>query len=84
MAGSTNEVTFPATPFAYRTAYVCGQYDGTVTRLDMLPTGVTKYGITTASCQGPIFMLVNRMPVSPAPGALTPPSEIGTPLDRKP
>ena len=63
-AGWTSSTDFPTTPGAPQPG-LNGRSAVTLTRLDMLPTGVTRSGASTPACAGPIIPGVTRMPVSP-------------------
>ena len=43
-----------------------GSNDGFIARMDLLPTGVHRYGRSTNGCRGPIVMDVTRMPAGGA------------------
>lgn len=81
VCGNSQSPDFPVTPGVFDTQFWSGKVF--VTRFDMLPTGVTKFGSSTAGCAGPSWMSVNRWPAasSPDPFAITcagaPPSTIG-------
>jgi hypothetical protein len=61
VAGVTYSSDFPTTPGAFGTSHNGGG-DGFVTRLDMLPTGVSAFGRSTPGCTGPLAISVNSMP----------------------
>ena len=65
LAGEVWSSDYPTTPGAHDTVYNTWG-DAFATRLDMLPKGVTAYGRSTPSCQGPIALGVTRMPVAGA------------------
>ena len=72
---------FPTTPGAYDETFN-GGLDAFVSRLDMLPTGVRKYGTSTPSCVGPMAMGVTKMPQPNTPdftilGINAPPNATG-------
>lgn len=60
---STTSATLPTTPNAFDRTFN-GNTDAFVACLDMLPTGVVRYGKSTAACQGPMAIDVTRMPQS--------------------
>lgn len=65
LAGATVSITYPTTPGAFQpthTVAASGQLDGIVTRLDLLPTGVTRYGTATSSCVGEPRADVDSLP----------------------
>jgi hypothetical protein len=51
LAGATQSGSYPTTAGAWDTAHN-GRWDCFVTRLDLLPRGVTAYGASTAGCAG--------------------------------
>lgn len=54
---------YPTTSGAFQSTHTSGQqFDGVVTRLDLLPTGVTRYGNASPSCSGPPRIDVGSMP----------------------
>jgi len=61
VAGSTYSVNFPTTSNAHNSAPNGGQ-DVFVTRLDMLPTGVSLHGDASPGCAGPPIAAVTSMP----------------------
>ena len=63
-AGLTSSTDFPTTPGAPQRS-LSGRLAATITRLDMLPKGITRSGVSTRACAGPVVMGVTRMPVSP-------------------
>jgi hypothetical protein len=65
IAGELWSLDFPTTPGAYDTGYNSWG-DAFVSRLDLLPKGVSRYGRSTPSCKGPIALGVNRLPVAGA------------------
>jgi len=71
VAGSSFSPDFPTTPGAFGTTPI-GSYDGFVTRLDMLPTGVASFGRSSPGCTGLHAALVTSLPrVGNASFALT-------------
>ncbi len=71
VAGATGSTAFPTTPGAYDTS-VNGVSDAFVTRLDLLPTGVSAFGRSSPGCTGPLAISVTSMPrVGNASFALT-------------
>lgn len=71
VSGTTNATDFPVTPGAVDETYNGGEIGGPfpdaggdffVSRLDLLPTGVSKYGTSTPACAGPIAAAVTKMP----------------------
>jgi hypothetical protein len=60
VAGKTISFDFPVTAGAYDTVYALGK--NFVTRLDALPTGVTKFGASTPGCSGPLAAGVSSQP----------------------
>ena len=58
----TSSSDYPVTPGAFQPLYA-GQGDVAVTKLDMLPTGVSKYGASTPGCLGPLALGVRSMPM---------------------
>ena len=86
VAGATTSSDFPTTPGAFDRSYNGSSSpfggDAFVTRLDMLPTGVTAFGRSSSGCTGPLAITVTSMPqVGSASFALTcgnaPPSTSG-------
>jgi len=65
VAGEVWSKDFPTTPGAFWTSYQSWG-DAFVSRLDLLPKGVTKYGRSTPACQGTIALGVTRMPADGA------------------
>jgi hypothetical protein len=66
----TKSTDFPTTPGAFdETAN--GMQDGFVAKLDMLPTGAQKSGISTPGCAGPLAIGVTAMPQVGKPFGLT-------------
>ena len=59
--GVTFSADFPTTPAAWGGAYF-GSRDGFVTQLDMLPSGVSAYGASSAGCGGPLAISVSSWP----------------------
>lgn len=70
VAGATESGNFPTTPGAYATtAYnPGGQFgfasDGFITRMDLLPTGVSRFGTATPACAGGTFASLIGFPAS--------------------
>lgn len=62
VAGSTTSFDFPTTPNAWSTTHLGGTYDAFVTRVDMLPTGVRRFGASSPGCRGPLSIGVTTMP----------------------
>lgn len=62
VAGWTNSTDFPTTPFAFSTKYNGGANDAFVTRLDLLPAGVARYGSSSQGCTGSLPISVTSMP----------------------
>jgi hypothetical protein len=62
VAGSTGSADFPTTPGAFDTTHNGGITDAFVTRLDMLPTGVSAFGRSSPGCTGPLAISVTAMP----------------------
>jgi hypothetical protein len=60
-AGSASSSDFPTTPGAWDTTHN-GLADAIVTRLDMLPAGVSAYGASTPGCAGPLAIGVTSIP----------------------
>ncbi len=70
VGGYTTATDFPTTPGAFdRSAN--GMRDGFVARLDMLPTGVAKFGTSTPGCDGPLAAGVTAMARAGLPFGLT-------------
>ena len=59
--GQANYGGFPVTPGAFDTSHN-GGWDGFVARLDLLPTGATAYGTSTAGCAGALPIGVTSIP----------------------
>jgi hypothetical protein len=59
--GSTLSSNLPTTLGAFDTTYN-GGWDGFVTRLDLLPTGVSAFGRSSPGCTGPLAISVTAMP----------------------
>jgi hypothetical protein len=81
IAGGTRSLDYATTPGAYDTIWN-GFEDVFVTRLDMLPTGVSAFGRSSPGCAGPLPISVTSMPsVGNAGFAITcgnaPPGGIG-------
>ncbi len=62
VAGSTDSTDFPTTAGAFATTYNAGSSDGFIARLDMLPTGVSAFGVSSPGCFGPLAIGVTSMP----------------------
>lgn len=62
VAGFTESIDFPTTPGAYSSRNGGGYSDVFVTRLDLLPIGVTAFGSSSPGCTGPLAISVNSMP----------------------
>ncbi len=82
IAGYTESTNYPTTPNAWSRTFSGGSADAVLTRLDMLPTGVTRHGTSTAGCNGQLAASVTSMPrIGNASFALTctnaPPSTVG-------
>ncbi len=61
VAGAASSIDFPTTPGAFDTTHH-GGYDGFITRLDLLPTGVAAFGRSSAGCTGALAISVTSMP----------------------
>ncbi len=61
VAGGTGS-TFPTTVGAFDTSFNGGSLDAFVTKLDLLPTGASAYGVSTAGCTGPLAIGVTSWP----------------------
>ena len=61
IAGNTDSIDYPTTPGAWGTVPSM-TVDAVVTRLDMLPTGVTAIGRSTSGCRGVLPLSVLAMP----------------------
>ena len=61
IAGDTISPNFPTTPGAYRSVYP-NNTEGFVSRLDMLPEGVTAYGASSPGCAGTLVASVTSWP----------------------
>jgi hypothetical protein len=61
IATHSNSTDYPVTPGAFQ-GTLAGGLDAAVTRLDMLPTGVSKFGTSTPGCLGPLAAGVTSMP----------------------
>ena len=61
VAAVTQSADFPVTPGAYDES-LNGIGNPAITRLDMLPTGVSKIGSSTAGCDGALAIGVTAMP----------------------
>jgi hypothetical protein len=62
VGGYTKSSGFPTTPGVFQRTYKGGSSDPFVLRIDMLPTGVSRYGRSTPACSGPMAMSVTRLP----------------------
>lgn len=62
LAGLTNGPGYPTTPGSAQPNYAGGQFDATVSVLELHPQGVEPLGASTASCLGPLQLQVSRMP----------------------
>jgi hypothetical protein len=71
VVSGTAATDFPTTPGAFDTTYNGGFHDGFVTKLDMLPTGVSKVGSSSAGCAGSLAIGVTAMPQVGKPFGLT-------------
>ena len=63
VVGWTTTVDYATTPGAPQPLHA-GDWDAFVTVLDALPTGVDRFGESTASCNGPIWIGVTEQPVA--------------------
>ena len=63
VVGWTTTVDYATTPGAPQPQHA-GDWDAFVTVLDALPTGVDRFGESTASCNGPIWIGVTEQPVA--------------------
>jgi hypothetical protein len=71
VVSQTRSTDYPTTSGAFDTT-ASALSDACVTKLDMLPTGVSKYGVSTPGCKGKIAIGVTAMPKVLVPGfALT-------------
>lgn len=61
VVGSTESSNFPTTPGAFDTT-MNSSVDATVSKLSMLPLGVTKYGASTPGCKGSLWASVTAQP----------------------
>jgi hypothetical protein len=61
IAGSTSSADLSVTPGALSTM-LSGSSDGFVAKLDLLPTGASKYGIATPGCSGKPVIGLTAMP----------------------
>jgi hypothetical protein len=81
IASTTFSADYPVTDDAFDTT-LGGQRDGYVAKLSMLPSGVARYGTSTAGCAGYLAMGVTAMPQVGKSFAMTcrnaPPSVAGT------
>jgi hypothetical protein len=71
IAATTESLDFPTTPGAFQTSFAGGGVDATLTVLDMLPTGVSRYGSSMPGCTGPLEIGVTAMPEVGKPFGLT-------------
>lgn len=63
VVGASAFAGYPTTSGSYQPVHTSGQqYDGIVTRLDLLPTGVTRYGVASPGCSGLPRIDVGSMP----------------------
>lgn len=58
----TSSPDFPTTPGAFDQTYTLTVTNTAITRLDLLPTGVTKFGTATPGCAGASYATVNSWP----------------------
>ncbi len=65
--GSLYSPDFPVTPGTIDTTFAIGKVF--ITRLDLLPTGVTKFGRSTSGCRGPVSIGVSALPSWATSGA---------------
>ena len=63
VVGWTTTVDYATTPGAPQPQHA-GDWDAFVTVIDALPTGVDRFGESTASCNGPIWIGVTEQPVA--------------------
>jgi hypothetical protein len=63
VGADTYSPDFPVTPGAFQTERK-GPNDGYLSKLDMLPTGVSHFGASTPGCDGPLAAGVTAMPKS--------------------
>jgi len=61
LATGSRSADYPTTPGAFE-PNLQGPVDAVITRLDLLPTGVTRYGSSTAGCAGPLGISVTAIP----------------------
>jgi hypothetical protein len=61
IVGATSSSDFPVTPGVLSTA-LSGPGDGFIAKLDLLPTGASKYGIATPGCGGKPVIGLTAMP----------------------
>ena len=61
IATHSDSLNYPVTPGAFQST-LAGGLDAVVTRLDMLPAGVSKFGTSTPGCLGPLAAGVTSMP----------------------
>lgn len=62
ICGVVGSPDYPVTPGAFDTFWPPGFGKGVVTRLDLLPKGVQKFGSSTHGCNGPLAIGVDSMP----------------------
>ncbi|MGB3968582.1 MAG: hypothetical protein WBO45_17740 [Planctomycetota bacterium] len=63
VAGASAFAGYPTTAGSWQPVHTAGQqFDGTITRLDLLPTGVTRYGGASIGCSGLPRIDVGSMP----------------------
>lgn len=62
ICGVVGSPDYPVTPGAFDTFWPPDLGKGVVTRLDLLPKGVTKFGSSTPGCNGPLAIGVDSMP----------------------
>jgi hypothetical protein len=62
ICGPIGSPDYPVTPGAFDTTWVLEKQKGGITRLDLLPRGVTKYGASSSGCYGPLAIGVDSMP----------------------
>jgi len=61
LVGEVWSSDYPVTSTAYDKIYN-NSGDAHISRLDLLPTGVQRYGLSTPACNGPVVAGVTRMP----------------------
>lgn len=62
LASITTSTDYPTTPGAFDTTYTLIGQNMAASRLDLLPTGVTKFGVASAGCAGPSYATVSSWP----------------------